>query len=131
MCIISPKLNDAGGHINIEAVTNAEVLEITGQPGNMKAKVLKKARYVDMTKCTACAECTKVCPIDLPNEFNMGLDTRKVTFKSYAQAYPNAYAVTKKDVSPCTVTCPAHVNVSRIEVMPTSQSFGALPVHRA
>ncbi|MEW5723606.1 MAG: FAD-dependent oxidoreductase [Thermodesulfobacteriota bacterium] len=110
MCIISPKLNDAGGHINIETITNAEVLEVTGEPGRMKAKVLRKARYVDMTKCTACAECTKVCPIEVPNEFNMGLDNRKVTYKSYAQAYPNAYAVTKKDVSPCTVTCPAHVN---------------------
>ncbi|WP_353116596.1 SDR family NAD(P)-dependent oxidoreductase [Nitratidesulfovibrio sp.] len=29
------------------------------------------------------------------------------------------------------VSCPAHVNVNRIEVMPTCQSFGALPVHRA
>ena len=110
MCVISPKLNDAGGHINIETITNAEVLEVNGEPGAMTAKVLKKARYVDLDKCTGCAECAKVCPIEVPNEFNMGIDTRKVTYKSYAQAYPNAFAVTKKDVSPCTVTCPAHVN---------------------
>ncbi|MEW6262780.1 MAG: FAD-dependent oxidoreductase [Thermodesulfobacteriota bacterium] len=110
MCIISPKLNDCGGHINIEAITNAEVLEVNGEPGRMKAKVLKKARYVDLKKCTACAECAKACPIEVPNEFNMGLDNRKVTYKRYAQAYPNAYAITKLDVSPCTVTCPAHVN---------------------
>jgi len=110
MCIISPKLNDCGGHINIETVTNAEVLEITGDPGNMKAKVLKKARFIDLEKCTGCGECAKACPINLPNDFNMGLDFRKATFKPYAQAYPNAYAVTKLDTSPCTVTCPAHVN---------------------
>ena len=110
MCIISPKLNDAGGHINVEAVTNAEVLEITGEPGAMKAKILQKARYVDMEKCTACGECVKACPIEVPNEFNMGIDSRKVAYKSYAQAYPNAYAISKLDPSPCTVTCPAHVN---------------------
>ena len=110
MCIISPKLNDAGGHINVEIINGAEVMEVTGEPGNMKAKVLKKARFIDMAKCTACSECAKACPIELPNEFNTGLDMRKVTYKPYAQAYPNAYAITKKDVSPCTVTCPAHVN---------------------
>ena len=110
MCIISPKLNDSGGHINIEAVTNAELLEVTGEPGNMTAKVLKKARYIDLEKCTACGECIKVCPIDMPNEFNMGIDSRKVTYKPYAQAYPNAFAISKLDRSPCTVTCPAHVN---------------------
>ena len=110
MCIISPKLNDAGGHINVEVITNAEVLEVNGEPGNMRAKVLKKARYVDLDKCTGCAECAKACPIEIPNEFNMLIDKRKVTYKPYAQAYPNAFAVTKLDQSPCTVTCPAHVN---------------------
>ena len=110
MCIISPKLNDCGGHINVETITNAEVLEVTGEPGSMTARVLKKARYIDLDKCTSCGECTKVCPIDLPNEFNMGIDFRKVTYKPYAQAYPNAFAISKQDISPCTVTCPAHVN---------------------
>jgi heterodisulfide reductase subunit A-like polyferredoxin len=110
MCIISPKLNDAGGHINVEIITNAEVLEVNGEPGNMTAKVLKKARYIDEEKCTACSECAKACPVGVPNEFNMGLDERHVTYKPYAQAYPNAYAITKLDPSPCTVTCPAHVN---------------------
>ncbi len=110
MCIISPKLNDCGGHINIESVTNAEVLEVTGQPGDMRARILKKARFVDLDKCTGCGECAKACPVNLPNEFNMGIDFRKVTYKPYAQAYPNAYAVSKLDTSPCTVTCPAHVN---------------------
>lgn len=110
MCVISPKLNDAGGHINIETITNAELIDVTGEPGNMKAKVLKKARYIDLDACTGCGDCAKACPIDVPNEFNMGIDFRQVTFKPYAQAFPNAFAITKGDVSPCTVTCPAHVN---------------------
>ncbi|MDR1546700.1 MAG: FAD-dependent oxidoreductase [Deltaproteobacteria bacterium] len=110
MCIISPKLNDVGGHINIETMNCAEVLDITGQPGNFKARVRKNPRYIDSAKCTACGDCAKVCPVDLPFEFNMNQNTRTVTFKSYAQAYPNSYSLTKEGVSPCVVTCPAHVN---------------------
>ena len=110
MCIISPKLNDVGGHINVEVITNAEILDLDGEPGSMTATVLKKARYIDLEKCTGCAECAKACPIETPNEFNMGIDNRKVTYKPYAQAYPNAFAISKLDQSPCTVTCPAHVN---------------------
>ncbi|MDR2945678.1 MAG: FAD-dependent oxidoreductase, partial [Candidatus Adiutrix sp.] len=110
MCIISPKLNDAGGHININVINNAEVVALDGKPGNFKAKVRKKPRYIDSSKCTACGDCAKACPVDVPSEFNQGLNTRKVTFKSYAQAYPNSFSLTKEGVSPCVLTCPAHVN---------------------
>ncbi|MDR2444024.1 MAG: FAD-dependent oxidoreductase [Deltaproteobacteria bacterium] len=110
MCIISPKLNDVGGHINIETMNCAEVLDVTGTPGNFTARVQKNPRYIDSAKCTACGDCAKVCPVDLPFEFNMNQNTRTVTYKSYAQAYPNAYSLTKEGVSPCVITCPAHVN---------------------
>jgi heterodisulfide reductase subunit A-like polyferredoxin len=110
MCIISPKLNECGGHINIETHTLSEVLEITGEPGNMKAKVLQKARYIDLSKCTSCGECALVCPIQVPNLFNMGLDSGKATYKPYAQAYPNAFAIQKVGAMPCRLRCPASVN---------------------
>ncbi|MDR2461579.1 MAG: FAD-dependent oxidoreductase [Deltaproteobacteria bacterium] len=110
MCIISPKLNDIGAHINVEVINNAELLELTGEAGNFRAKILKNPRYLDNAKCTACGDCAKVCPVDLLNEFNQSLNTRKVTYKSYAQAYPNSYSLTKESISPCVVACPAHVN---------------------
>ena len=39
MCPITHKLNDVAGHSNIQIITTAEVLEITGEPGHMKAEV--------------------------------------------------------------------------------------------
>ena len=111
MCIVSPKLVECGRHLNIEIITNAEVRGLEGEPGSFTAQVHQDPRYVDMEKCTACGECIKVCPVELGNEFDEGLSKRKATFKRYAQAYPNAYSITKLDRAPCKITCPANLNV--------------------
>ncbi len=66
---------------------------------------------MDLAKCTSCGECVKVCPIDLPNEYNEGLEPRKAIYKRYAQAIPGAFAISKRGAAPCKVSCPAHVSV--------------------
>ena len=53
ICILAPKMSDAGRHPNIELMANSEVLEVNGYIGNFKVKVKKKPRYVKKT-CTAC-----------------------------------------------------------------------------
>lgn len=63
MCIISPKLVEAGRHLNIELLTNSEVTAISGQPGHFEVELLKKARSVDINKCTGCGVCLENCPI--------------------------------------------------------------------
>jgi NADH:ubiquinone oxidoreductase subunit E/NAD-dependent dihydropyrimidine dehydrogenase PreA subunit len=60
---MSPKLVECGRHVNIEKLTYSEVEEITGEPGNFSVKVRKKARSIDMDKCTGCGVCTSVCPV--------------------------------------------------------------------
>ena len=107
MCILSPKLVEAGRHLNIEIITMADLIRLEGEAGHFTATILRRPRYVDMEKCTACNDCVKVCPIHVPSEFDQGLAERTAIFKPYAQAVPNAYAVTKKGTSPCKHTCPA------------------------
>ena len=70
MCIISPKLVECGRHLNIDLLTLSEIQEVLGEAGHFKVRLLEKPRYVDMSKCTACNECAKACPIDIPNTFN-------------------------------------------------------------
>jgi len=111
MCIISPKLVECGRHLNIDLLTNSEILEVTGEPGSFQVRVKEKPRYVDPAKCTACGECSKACPIDVPNQFDMGLRDRKAAFKLYPQAMPSAFAIDKRGTAPCKATCPAHVSI--------------------
>ena len=54
MCTISPKLVDVGRHINIDLLTDTEVLKIDGQAGDFAATVRRKPRYIDVSKCTGC-----------------------------------------------------------------------------
>jgi heterodisulfide reductase subunit A2 len=110
MCIMSPKLVDAGRHRNIQILTNAKVEKVEGAPGHFKVWIHKKARYVTMEDCKACGDCVKVCPIKIPNDYEQGLVTRAAIYQLFAQAMPSAYGIDKKGTPPCRATCPIHVN---------------------
>jgi len=63
--------------------------ELQGKPGNFKAIILKRARYVDESLCTGCGTCQEKCPRKGPSEFDQGLGKRKAIYVPYAQAMPN------------------------------------------
>ena len=65
MCVISPKLVGAGRHLNIDLITNAELMGVSGEAGNFKVQVKKKPRYVDSEKCTGCGACVEACPVSM------------------------------------------------------------------
>jgi len=110
MCILSPKLVECGRHPSIELLTCSELLDIEGEPGNFKAKVLKRSRYIDSLRCTGCGECAEVCPVEVASEFDQGISTRKAIYRPYAQAFPNIFTIDKKGRPPCMLACPAGVN---------------------
>ena len=97
ICILAPKMSEAGRHPNIELITNATVDKVDGYIGNFTATVNKKARFVIETECTACGDCSDACPITIPNEFDCGLSTRKAIYTPFPQAVPSAYIVNPED----------------------------------
>ncbi len=110
MCILSPKLVDAGRHRNLELLTNSQGERVDGEPGHFRVTVRKKARYVDLDKCKACGDCIEACPVLLPNEFERGLADRHAIYQLYPQATPSAYGIDKRGTPPCRAQCPLHVS---------------------
>lgn len=95
---------------NIEILTYSEVVDVKGYVGNFDVTIRKKPRYVDISKCTACADCVPQCPVSLPSEFNLGLGKRKAIYLPFPQAVPLKYTIDRKGTPPCTASCPIHVN---------------------
>jgi heterodisulfide reductase subunit A len=88
---------DVGRHPKIELVTNAEIEDITGYVGNFKARIRKKARYVDEEACINCGDCVAVCPVVVADEYQMGLSSRRAIYIPFPQAVPSAYIVSAED----------------------------------
>mgnify|MGYP001087422253 CR=1 FL=1 len=107
MCTISPKLVETGRHPNIQLMTNSELMGVSGQAGNFSIIIQQQPRYIDPTKCVACGDCVKVCPVIRPDQFNQSLNTCRAAYKLYPQAVPNAYAIEKRGIAPCRDACPA------------------------
>ncbi len=111
MCILSPKLVEAGRHLNILPLTYSEVMEVKGEPGNFEVTVRKKPRFVDPSKCTGCGECPESCPVHIKSQFDEALVDRKAIYRPYAQAFPNIFTIEKGNRAPCGLTCPSGINV--------------------
>jgi heterodisulfide reductase subunit A len=84
---------DVGRHPRIRLMAYSEVEEVAGAVGNFRVKVRCKARYVRADLCNGCAECAKVCPIIVPDGYQMGLSSRKAIYIPFPQAVPSAYLI--------------------------------------
>ncbi len=96
-CILTPKMVEVSKHPKIRLMTYSEVREVSGYVGNFKVKILKKPTYVDQAKCNLCDECSKVCPILVPNEFDLGLTGRRAIYIPFPQAIPASYTLDDKN----------------------------------
>jgi heterodisulfide reductase subunit A len=90
-CILTPRMAEAGAHPNIELFTLAEIEEVSGFVGNFDVKIRQRPRYVFEDKCTSCGDCSEICPVDIPSEFNSNLAYRKAIYIPFAQAVPSTY----------------------------------------
>jgi NADPH-dependent glutamate synthase beta subunit-like oxidoreductase/Pyruvate/2-oxoacid:ferredoxin oxidoreductase delta subunit len=86
-------------HPNIHTWTNTTLEHKAGEVGSSHVTLIHQPRYVDLSFCTACGECTAVCPIELPG--NDGL--RKAI---YMDGQPGCMTIDKLGISPCRDACP-------------------------
>ena len=96
-CILTPKMVEASAHEKINIYTYSEVEKVSGFVGDFTVDIRKKARSVDMTKCTGCGLCQEKCPSKkAPSEFNRGLNTRSAIYTPFAQAIPNVPVIDRE-----------------------------------
>lgn len=77
---------------NIHVYTMAEVEKVDGGPGNYTVSIKKNPRYVN-ANCTCCGACAEACQIDIPNEFNFGMDKMKGAYLPHEMAFPARYVI--------------------------------------
>lgn len=95
ICILGPKLSEAGRNKNVIIVPNATVKSAHGRMGNFRVQVEVKPTYVDPTKCNGCGACVDVCPVYQPNKYDVDLKPIKAIYSPFAQAVPLKYVINK------------------------------------
>ena len=87
-------------HQNIEIMLSTELVAMEGEPGKYQITLRRKPTMVDPERCNGCGECSRVCPVEVPDEFNAGLIKRKAVYLPVPHNIPNHYVV---DMEFCTL----------------------------
>ncbi len=96
---------------NMDILTNSKVAAVEGVPGNYKVTIEKKPRYVNELKCVRCDLCTAICPVEVPDEYNAKLKTRKAIYMNIPNVHPPVYVIDESvckfhDCAKCVEVCP-------------------------
>ena len=85
----------------IKLYTLSKLKSLSGYVGNFKAQVVQAPRRIDERLCIGCSKCTAVCPVEVPNEYDLGLSKRKAVYVPFLQAAPHAYVIDGETCTKC------------------------------
>jgi len=104
-CVLSPKMVEVALNQKIDLLSWAKVMAVKKEGRGFTATILKRSRYVDLKKCTACGVCSGGCPVVMKNEFNVGTGPRKAVYIPFPQAIPNKALIDKREERLCNMAC--------------------------
>ena len=122
-CISTPKMAATAAHKNITILNYSEVEEIKRENNSFVAKVLKRASFVDPSKCTGCGQCELACTVPLLDQFNCDLVPRRAAYIAFPQAVPKKAVIERFGTSPCTFVCPVGVKAHGLVSLSRSGKF--------
>jgi heterodisulfide reductase subunit A len=103
MCILAPKLVEAGRHPNIILLTSANVDGLSGEPGNFRVEITRRSRYINEEKCNGCGVCAQKCLVEAIDTYNKGLSDRSAIFIEFPQAVPLKYVIDREKCIGCRI----------------------------
>jgi len=130
-CILGPRMGDVAKHPKITLITDATVEKVSGQVGSFHVAIHGNPRFVDAEKCVGCGKCAEKCPVTVPNEFDLGLYSRKAIYKPFPEAVPATYVIDSKSCKQCglcTRICPAGAVDLKEEARTLEHDVGAVIV---
>jgi heterodisulfide reductase subunit A len=114
-------------HPNIKLYINSEVGNITGALGNYSVTVTTKPTYVKIDRCINCALCEQACPVEKPDEHNLGLINRKAIHIPVPVSSTTKYVVEREECpdgcTECVKVCP--VDAIDLSMQETTQTLKA------
>jgi quinone-modifying oxidoreductase subunit QmoA len=97
----------------VRVITRAEVVSSRRAPGGHEVTIRQAPQYVN-DRCTACGECSAVCPSRVPDPFNMGMSEVPAIRLPHSAAWPFRFVL---DRSACADGCKACVEACRYEAI--------------
>ncbi|MHA2304001.1 MAG: hydrogenase iron-sulfur subunit [Candidatus Hodarchaeales archaeon] len=115
---------------DIDIYLRSEVEEINGALGNYSVQIKTKPTYVLMDKCVNCGLCAQVCPVEKPNEHNLGLSMRKAIYLPNLTTLTTKYVINRDECQEgcieCMKTCPVNAIDLNMQEMTTSITVGGI-----
>jgi heterodisulfide reductase subunit A2 len=100
--LVTNLYNDLKSRENITIFTGAEVVSNTGSIGDFKLKIKITPRYIK-DKCIEgnLMKAINACPVEVPDEFNFNISTRKAIYHNFPSEYPQSPVIDIKNCTRC------------------------------
>ncbi len=94
-CGLEINLRRIKANRNIHLLTQAEVEQVRGTPGDFSVTIRQRPRYVTEA-CTACGDCARAVTTEFGDEFNYGMNRHKGAYLPFNLAYPQRYVIDER-----------------------------------
>jgi len=100
MCTMAPRMVDISRHPNIELMPYTVLESVEGSVGCFNVKLRKIESRIN-ENCIGCGDCSAVCPVEVPNEYDENGGIRKAVYSPFPQAVPKLFVIDAEHCIKC------------------------------